>query len=199
MARNLCTVEGCSRYVKAHKMCNSHYERFLSHGSPTGGRVPPGTLMKFIVEAVATNVDQCIPWPYTKFPNGYGKVRLNGRCRVASRVVCEIAHGAPQDTKKHVAAHSCGNGHLGCVNPRHIRWATHSENMADRIAHGTANRGDKSGRAKLTGRDVIEIRRRVNSGERIIDLALRFGVTPNTISMANTGKTWSCIPVEVKP
>jgi hypothetical protein len=59
--------------------------------------------------------------------------------RRAHRVMCEIAHG-PKPAPGFVAAHTCGKGREGCVNPRHLRWASQKENMADKLLHGTSNR-----------------------------------------------------------
>lgn len=65
---------------------------------------------------------------------GYGLIRIDGvMCRV-HRLVCIRRHGPPP-TDDLEAAHSCGNA--GCVNPRHIRWATRFENAADKKLHGT--------------------------------------------------------------
>jgi hypothetical protein len=40
-----------------------------------------------------------------------------------------------------------------------IGWDTHTGNMADKIRHGTTNRGERCGSAKLTEKDVLEIRK----------------------------------------
>jgi len=33
------------------------------------------------------------------------------------------------------AHHSCGNGHLGCVNPKHLYWGDASQNAKDAAKH----------------------------------------------------------------
>src|SRR5690606_34039285 len=75
----------------------------------------------------------------------------------ASRVVCEIVNGPPP-SPDHQAAHLCGKGHLGCVNPRHLSWKTVIENHADKRIHGTVNRGSRNGRAKIEESDIKAIR-----------------------------------------
>lgn len=52
--------------------------------------------------------------------------------------MCQKAHGDPP-SPKHDAAHSCGRGHEGCVNPNHLSWKTKKQNQADRITHGTSH------------------------------------------------------------
>lgn len=36
---NLCTVEGCDRVVRGHRLCNMHYQRMVRHGDPLAGGV----------------------------------------------------------------------------------------------------------------------------------------------------------------
>lgn len=63
---------------------------------------------------------------------GYPVVTINGRQYGAHRLVCEWAWGpAPGGAQ---ALHSCDNSR--CVSPAHLRWGTHAENMADKVARG---------------------------------------------------------------
>jgi hypothetical protein len=71
--------------------------------------------------------------------------------------MCERKHG-PAPTLDHEAAHSCGKGHEGCINPHHLDWKTPAENQADKLTHGTHRRGERCPTAKLTEKDVREIR-----------------------------------------
>lgn len=94
--------------------------------------------MRFVKEtALPFEGNECLEWPYSGNNWGYGQLTVAGRLVVASRFVCEIAHGDPP-TPEYQAAHSCGNGHLGCVNPQHLRWATPKENSADKIRNTAA-------------------------------------------------------------
>jgi hypothetical protein len=119
---------------------------------------------------------------------------VNGKRTVASRYVCELAHGAPP-TPKHEAAHSCGNGKDGCVNQNHLSWKTRTENQADRLEHGTHNRGARQGRSKLNEDDVREIIA-LKGKEKQRDLAKRFGVTRMTVSSIHTGKNWAWVTTD---
>lgn len=61
----------------------------------------------------------------------------------------------------------CPNGMEACHNNgiptdnrlENLRWDTHSSNMQDTILHGTHNRGENSGMAKLTTDEVVSIRK----------------------------------------
>lgn len=71
-----------------------------------------------------------------------------------------------------------------------LRWASPSENNADKIQHGTHQCGERIGSAKLTVAQVAEITRRRRSGERIRNVAESFGVCRNTITNITQGHSW---------
>jgi len=103
--------------------------------------------------------------------------------------MCILAHGEPP-TPAHQASHSCGKGHEGCVSPRHLRWATASENEADKIDHGTVRRGSSINTAKLTEADVRQIRELYDSVGRAA-LARRYGILPTTVWQVATRRSWA--------
>jgi len=51
----------------------------------------------------------------------------------AAAYMCELAHGKRKSGQ--VARHLCGNGHMSCVNPRHLAWGTDAENQNDYRLH----------------------------------------------------------------
>lgn len=102
--------------------------------------------------------------------------------------MCMVAHGEPP-TGSHEAAHSCGNGREGCVNPRHLRWATPVENQSDKVAHGTTYRGERHWSAKLTEVEVKEIRALLGTMSQAA-IARLYGVDPSAVSEIKSGKTW---------
>lgn len=132
-----CTVSGCGKKVIARGWCLSHYSRWINNGDPLGGRIPHGETQRFYEVSVRSFVGQdCLIWPYGRSVSGYGLAVVDGKGRYVHRLACAHINGPPP-TPKHQAAHSCGNGHLGCCNPRHLRWATTKENSKDRELHGT--------------------------------------------------------------
>jgi hypothetical protein len=131
--------------------------------------------------------DDCLIWPFCRDPgNGYGRLGYNGKPYWAHRFMCELAHGE-SPTPKHEAAHSCGNGHEGCVNPRHLSWKTRAENQADRYIHN--RKPKRAQRYKLTWPDVHAIRA-LGRTEKTKDLAARFGVSTGNIRQILIGQTW---------
>lgn len=121
----------------------------------------------------------CLIWPFTRAQNGYPVAGGDNAIR-PHRIMCEHRNGPPP-SDGHQAAHSCDNGHLGCVNQWHLSWKTPSENQKDRK--------NRVGVRKLTPADVDDIRS-MKSRERTVDTAARFNVTEANIRQIQAGKTW---------
>jgi hypothetical protein len=142
-----------------------------------------GKGIAFLRALVGHQGDECVSWPMCGL-RGYGFVAVNGVVHYAHRLMCELAYGPPP-TPEHQAAHSCGNGHQGCVNPRHISWKTVSENMLDKRKHGTQY--TRKTRFKLTPEQVAEIRSLTGP---IAPMAARFGVCESNIRHIRAGRSW---------
>lgn len=156
----------------------------------TKRRSPNGAPMRFILEvALRCSSDDCLTWPFNRPAGTYGKIRRGTVKLAAHRVVCEMAHGEPP-TPGHHAAHTCGNGHLGCVNPHHLKWKTPSENNLDKLIHGTMANGARNGGAKLTEEQALRIRRR-EIGQ--VDAKRVFGISKTQYYSIARGDTWSHI------
>lgn len=188
----LCKIDGCGKPVKARGWCASHYQRWRARGDPLAGgkfRPKPGEALQWLSGiAVRQHGNECLFWPFAKGAAGYGYVTISGKGRLVHRLVCAATHGGPP-TMKHEAAHLCGNGHKGCVNPTHLIWKTRAENDADKILHGTTNRGERAPTAKLSEGDVLEIRG-LSGAVTQSALAERFGVSQGTISEIQNRKKW---------
>ena len=63
-----------------------------------------------------------------------------------------------------------------------LKWGTRKDQFDDQVKHGTDTRGERNGGAKLSGKQVEEIRRRLSTGQKGVDLAKRFGVGGATIT-----------------
>lgn len=189
----ICRVEDCNNSACTESRgscgyCNLHYQRMRRYGNPLGGRTMRGAPLEFLNRALNYNGDECLLWPFSKTNQGYGQIRLGGKLVLASRYVCGEVNG-PAPNKTDHAAHECGNGHLGCITPKHLRWKTHTQNQRDKEKHGTLPKGEGHFQSKLTEKDVRDILelRGVKSQREI---AMRFGVFQTTVSSILTGRTW---------
>jgi hypothetical protein len=163
-------------------------------------RVAKGVPMRWMLAHVAHEGDECLVWPFAKRSDGYANLCTGP----AYRVMCRLAHGEPPTTK-HQAAHSCGRGGRGCINPRHLRWATRKENCADALLHGTRALGERHGAAILTEANVLKIKYLCANGMSQSEAGRRFGVAFQTIWEIVHGHNWkhldrSCVarPPEVR-
>ena len=175
-----CEVEGCDKPHMAKGFCSAHYSRVYRHGDPSHlGRVHSGAHLEWINQNAHFDGEDCLIWPFkAKNIQGYGVTWYRGVQCNASRAMCYAAHGDPPD-EKYQAAHSCGNGRGGCVNPRHLRWATVSENHLDKNLHGTMSKGDEHQWAKLTDIQVNQIRQ---SKDTMKETAQRFSISVGYVS-----------------
>jgi len=128
--------------------------------------------------------DECLPFPFCIGKTGYGYFRFEGRTQTAHRYVCAVHHGQPASNMD--AAHSCGN--KTCVNPRHLRWASRSENERDKRLHERDNRGERHGLSKLTAEQVLAIR---NAQGFHREIAERFGISRQRVGEIKGGQEWT--------
>lgn len=136
------------------------------------------------------NGDECLLWPFGRDSYGYGRAKSkNHSSRLAHRIMCEISAGeAP--TEKHVAMHTCGNGKMGCVNPKHLKWGTQKENNHDKKNHGTWIEGEMINRAVLNEETVKKIRKMSRNGVSQRKIASEIGVSHGTVQAVIEGRTW---------
>lgn len=184
----LCSIGACGKAHFGRGYCKKHYNRLVRHGHPLAGRTFEGDPAVFL-QQVALPFDgcECLSWPFGQC-NGYAAITWHGRNNVkVSRICCEHRNGPPP-TPEHEAAHNCGN--CWCINPRHLRWATPTENQSDRLVHGTHTRGNRNVGAKLTESDVQRIRVLLALGRMQTQIAAIFGVSNVTINSIAKGRNW---------
>lgn len=145
-----------------------------------------GALLAWVRANVNHADEDCLIWPFGRTTNGYGQLGCFGKVLRAHRLMCELAHGEPPSPAHH-AAHSCGNGHLGCVNPRHLSWKTPAENRLDSNEHGTGKGLPKPRR--LT-KEIARQMRSAMETTSYYDVARQFGVSPSTASKLKRGEIW---------
>ena len=113
-----------------------------------------------------------------------------GKRMYIHRLVLEAFAGAAPSGQE--ARHLDGNRGNPCLD--NLQWGSRSENNGDRVQHGTSNRGERSGTAKLTEAEVAAIRGRYiprKVPQRV--LALEYGVGLATINKIVHRRTWTDI------
>ena len=125
---------------------------------------------------------QCWIWTAFKNKDGYGVFRGIG----AHRVSWKIHNGRIPDGL--MVLHKCDNP--GCIRPDHLFTGTDSDNIADSLAKGRYPEGETSYAAKLTKKQVNDIRSRYRRGLGA-SLAREFGVTRMAISLIVRYKRYS--------
>lgn len=150
----------------------------MSKGDHNRGK---GKCYAWLSAHVSHTGDACLPWPFARDRKGYGSLGHLGKHYWAHRLMCTLAHGDPP-TPKHQAAHECGKGHYGCVNPRHLAWKTTSENQLDRRATGSMNRGRrKNGTETLLSDSQIAQIIALKGRKTQTEIAKMFGVSPGCV------------------
>jgi len=189
-----CIVEGCEK--KQHVRlgyCDKHYYRFKAHGDPLGGGKGSshGAPLKWIHDNSNYSGKDCLTWPFQLSWNGYGSVKHNGKNRVASRVMCEVAHELPEHEGLD-AAHSCGNGASGCMNPRHLSWKTRTENCADKKLHGTNMQGEAVPSSVITESQAEQIILMAMKNPKMLYKDISKSIQCSSCIVGNIlrGKTW---------
>lgn len=83
----------------------------------------------------------CWLWTGCRTPEGYGKLKFDGRYYRAHRLAYELTHGPIP--AGFFACHRCDTP--PCVRPSHLFLGTHTENNRDAKAKGRNARGDAHG------------------------------------------------------
>lgn len=134
--------------------------------------------------------DECWPWTGSKNQKGYGCFKWDDVQSNAHRFAWILRNG-PIPLGLH-CLHTCDTP--GCQNPNHLFLGTNLDNIADKMRkhrHRGAW-GERSGSAKLTADEVLQIRAR--RGDPHQKLADEFGVHKKQIQSIIYRVTWKHLP-----
>lgn len=149
--------------------------------------------------------DEC--WPCTtSLRGGYGRIYVNHRSYVASRLAFFLFNGHWPKPK---CLHRCKQSR-SCCNPAHLYEGDDKKNAQDRDVDGTTARGARNGaytrpdrlrhgechgRAKVSTEQVIDARARYRSGSvSTVDLAAEFGLDSSSVGDLLLGNSWKHLP-----
>jgi len=185
-----CKIDGCDKRSTANNgLCGAHNRRLKLYGDPLAGKNMRGEALRhFKTYMNLPPTDECFLWPYSTAGRGYGVIIIDGAPIYVHRFALMTFEGIEDPGEKIHCRHKCGNGHIGCFNPRHLMWGTALDNAQDTVLHGKTTRGRKNPQCKLTEEQVRFIR---SSSVSNTDLSRRFGVTDSNINCIKTGKSWA--------
>lgn len=125
--RTFCATGTCNRPVEAWGMCSKHYARWRKHGDPLGG----GRSYETPEESFANRVEpqgDCLFWTGSRDESGYGHFWTGEVLTRAHRYAWMRVNGPIPDGM--LVDHICHN--KPCVEVKHLRLATHQQNIAYR-------------------------------------------------------------------
>jgi hypothetical protein len=126
---------------------------------------------------------------YRKAGAGYLQVSLGRRNNNYVHRLVLFAFVGPPPVGKPEAAH--WNGVITDNRLKNLRWSNHIENESDKIRHGTGPIGERNGMAKLTEKQVREIKLVIRCGDNRRQIAARFEVSRHLIDLIANGKRWA--------
>lgn len=137
----------------------------------------------------------CWEWVAAKVRHGYGRIMVQKKVKLTHRVSWEL-HNGPIPEGLHVL-HRCDNP--SCVRPEHLFLGNQEENMRDmvikgRSSHSTGTNGENHYRAKITTKDVRDMRKKYsNSKTPLRVVAQEFGLSKTHVNKILLRKIWKHI------
>lgn len=135
--------------------------------------------------------DSCWLWRGGKNRRGYGKFGIGHKTIIASRYSYEIYKG--KITENMLICHTCDNP--PCVNPDHLWQGTNSDNIRDSFkkCRSVIRKGEENSNAKLTEKNVLEIRELFKNNHKVKDIACNYDITTNYCRAICMRTTWKHI------
>lgn len=148
------------------------------------------TLQRFWSSIERDTDSGCWIWKAWLRPDGYGLFSIKGKAYRASRISWQIANG---DIPKGLCVlHNCPQGdNPACINPAHLFLGTRQENTKDMLRKNRSAKGEAHSHAKLTEKEVREIRQLYATGTfSQEELGNAYGVRAPLVSRIVSRKIW---------
>ena len=113
-------------------------------------------------------------------------VKYNYKTMLAAKAMLTMTSGLPTCPKRKFALHTCGNGHMSCVNPDHLYWGSMKDNAIDAALHNDRSKSVFD----VDPGVIVEI---AQSGKLVKVLARQTGVPPSVIDGVKSGRLFSLL------
>ena len=152
------------------------------------------TEARFSDKVAPPDENGCHLWTAYTQPNGYGQFWYSGRMVKAHRYAAGMVDWPPEIVTRHLC------NVPACVNPEHLTFGSHADNMRDMVEAERQAKGTHSGTAKLTEEQVLEIRRRyADGGVTYRSLGRDYGVGFKAISKIVRRERWAWLDEPTSP
>ena len=155
--------------------------------------VDPVVKERFWAKVLIGGPDECWPWTANATEKGYGRFQYSKRSWGATHVALAL-DGRARPVGAY-ALHSCDNP--PCVNPKHLRWGTHRDNMDDKIKRGRCSglKGQANPCAMQVTPEIIARKQYIiDSPKSTRELAAELGIGATIIQNIRRGRKWAHIP-----
>lgn len=132
---------------------------------------------KILSTATIVN-NNCIELSIKPTDTGYYHIGAFGKRTTAHRIIYMLLNGIV--SRNIDICHTCDNRR--CINPDHLFKGSRADNMQDAISKGRNAKGIRSRTGLLDEKDIREILIQIKNKASYKELALKYRVTPETIS-----------------
>lgn len=136
--------------------------------------------------------ESCWIWTASVDHKGYGQCKgptNTPKTWRAHRVAWYLKYGSIDPNLQ--LCHDCPGGeNILCVNPDHMFLGSNYDNVQDMVKKGRNSRGEKHPWAKLTEKQVLEIKTKVAQGLTQESIARDYNICRQTISDIHRGVRW---------
>jgi hypothetical protein len=144
------------------------------------------TEARFLANVAPPDENGCHLWTARTDRGGYGQFWCAVRYVRAHRYAAGMVDWPPEIQTRHLC------NVPACVNPEHLTFGSHADNMRDMVEADRQAKGTDNGSAKLTEEQVLDIRRRyAEGGVTQRSLAAEYGVARSLICNIVRRKIWA--------
>jgi len=152
---------------------------------------PRKTLMEIFMNKVRVVAESgCWECTASKHKFGYGWIRDGSRAELFHRAAWKLFRGPIPPNMQVLHKPHCHNP--PCGNPDHLYLGTDKENRRDMVLNQTLPRGEQCSTAKLTEKEVREIKS-FNKKISGATIAKVYGVSPSLVALIRSGQRWKHI------